>query len=144
MKRLVTLAFVALLCLRCNHQDGSVGPCIHIYEEPVLNVLSVTDRVTNIRIGAVWVTEVLLDTTELDLLALRQGVSTNVSYSDSGLYCIPPFGFGTQRGLYTLSLSADGYRDTVVSLPAAYAVFRGGCPSSNTGGTRVVVKMSPL
>lgn len=144
MKRVLVVLILAIAVSRCDHEEEFTGPCVHVYEEPVLNVLSVTNRATNQRLDAVWVRQVAFEGEDLDLLALRQSVSYRVSYTDSGLYCNPPFGFGTANGHYTLSISADGFRDTVVTVSAAYSIYRGGCPSSNSGGTKFVVQLKPL
>lgn len=143
MRRILALALLALPGLCCESEDTRLGPCIHVYEEPILNVTSVTSSENHHRLPAVWVKAVVFEGEEQDLLRLRKGVSVNVAYSDSGLYCTPPFGFGTERGTYELYIAAEGFEDTVVTVEAGYSVFRGGCPSSNTGGTRFVIRLNP-
>ena len=120
--------------------DGTVGPCIHTYEDPVLHIQSVTNTQTGQSVQALNIVQVLFNGQKQDLHVLT-AVSFNVVVMDSTLLCGLPCGFGTEPGVYTLTATARGCRDTTVSLAASYAAFKGGCPSSNSGGSQYSFRM---
>ena len=114
---------------------GTIGPCVHTYEDPVLHIQSVTNAQTGQSVQALQILQVLLEGQKQDSQILK-AVSFNVTVMDSTLLCGLPCGFGTEAGIYTLTVAARGCRDTTISLPAKYAVLKGGCPSSSSGGTQ--------
>jgi len=130
----VSIVLVLAVLAGCK-ADGTIGPCVHTYEDPVLHIQSVTNAQTGQSVQALEILEVLLDGQKQDPRVLKV-VSFNVVAADSTLLCGLPCGFGTETGIYTLTITAKGCRDTTISLQAQYAVFRGGCPSSNSGGTQ--------
>jgi len=128
----------------CSTPGGNgIGPCVHTYEDPVIHVNQVTDLVKGQAIGAFKVTSALRDTFTVDAIILKGYVAYNAVVFDSVLICNTPCGFGIDEGTYTLSISAPNYRDTTIVVQAKYAVFKGGCPSSNSGGTIVNFQMQP-
>lgn len=138
----LTIILILICVTACNSPNIS-GPCVHTYEDPVIHIDQVTDVVTGTSINAFQITSALIDTFNLDVASLRISVSYNVVVFDSVLICNTPCGFGTSGGIYTLSISAPNYKDTTVVIQANYAVFNGGCPSSNSGGTVFNFQLSP-
>lgn len=120
--------------------NGSVGPCVHTYEDPVLHIQSVTNTRTGQSVQALNIIQVFRNDQKENIQSLLT-VSYNVSTMDSTLLCGLPCGFGTEAGTYKLTIAARGCKDTTISFDAKYAVFKGGCPSSNAGGTRVSFQM---
>jgi hypothetical protein len=138
----------ALLCVSCllfwgcekAKDGGTIGPCVHTYEDPIIHVDSVTNAQNGSLISTFQIREIIKDGNRVQPEYIKI-VSSNVAVYDTMLVCNLPCGFGTDEGVYTLKVSAIGYRDTTVSIKAKYAVFKGGCPSSNSGGTRFSFKM---
>ncbi len=133
----------ALIFSGCAKTDNQVGPCVHTYEDPILHIVSLTNAQSSQTITQFRILEVTKGGYPQDPFLLKASASYNVVIEDTALVCNLPCGFGVEAGTYTLHLSAAGYRDTVVSCTAAYAVFHGGCPSSNSGGTEVGFAMQP-
>ena len=127
----------------CDSIDTVRGPCVHTYEDPIIHIDRVTDIVTGSSIRAFQITSALIDTFDVDLALLKTSAFYNVVLFDSVLICNTPCGFGTSGGTYTLSISAPNYKDTTIVIQAKYAVFNGGCPSSNSGGTVFNFQLSP-
>jgi hypothetical protein len=135
---------LAFLLVSCDETvDRRVGPCVHVYEEPILHIESVRNAQTGAHIASVVLSEVRVDSVRQNPLLLLAG-SSRMAVLDSVLIGNPPCAFGTQPGLYSFKVSASGFRDTVVTYSASYLTNRGGCPSSSTGGSRVRIDMQPL
>jgi hypothetical protein len=137
--------FIVVLCLlfwNCEKvKDGdTIGPCVHTYEDPVIHIDSVTNAQNGSLISTFQILEIIKDGYR-EQPAYMKIVSNNVAVYDTMLVCSLPCSFGTDEGKYSLKVSAVGYRDTTVSVNAKYAVFKSGCPSSNSGGTRFSFKM---
>lgn len=136
-------SIILMLTLLVGCKVGeTLGPCLHTYEDPVLHIQSVTNAQTGQSVQALDIVQVLLNGQKQDLHFVT-AVSFNVVVMDSTLLCGLPCGFGTEPGVYTLTVAARGCRDTTVSLAASYAVFKGGCPSSNSGGSQYSFQMEP-
>jgi len=143
MRYLPSFLLAAIFLLSaCDSGDPGVGPCVHIYEEPVLNITSVTDEDTSAEIAQVQIYDVFVDEVARGTEDLTAMVSENITVEGATLLCTLPCGFGTEEGLYTFSVNAEGYQETMVSQRAEYATFEGGCPSYNTDGTRFSFSMS--
>lgn len=141
MKRNALMILLSVAVWSCDKsKDGTIGPCVHTYEDPVLHVESVTDAQNGQRVFAFRILEVTRNGVKQQPIFLKI-VSYNVVVYDTTLVCNVPCGFGTDEGAYTLRVSASGYRDTTISVNAKYAVFKGGCPSSNSGGTKFSFQM---
>ncbi len=139
------ISFCILLLLSGIVRPGckpneNVGPCSHTYEDPVLHIQSVINAQTGRSVQALNILQVFRNGQQETSLSLLS-VSYNVTMIDSTLLCGLPCGFGTQAGTYSLAVAAKGCRDTTITFEANYAVFRGGCPSSNSGGTKVSFQM---
>jgi hypothetical protein len=120
--------------------NENVGPCVHIYEDPVLHIQSVTNVQTGQSVQALNIIQVFRNGQKENIQPLL-AVSYNVTTIDSTLLCGLPCGFGTEAGTYRLTVAARGCKDTTISFVANYAVFKGGCPSSSSGGTKVSFQM---
>lgn len=124
-------------------EQGGIGPCVHIYKEPILHITSITNMITGEPVSAFTITDVRVDGRTQNLFHLRS-LSYGVVWYDSILFANVPCGFGTDEGVYHVTISATGFRDTVIQAAARYAVFQGGCPSSNSGGTRISFVLQPI
>lgn len=113
-----------------------MGPCVHIYEDPVLTIQSVTSNETGDAISPIFIHELKLDSMGMDILFMMSGITKNLTFSDSLVTCTVPCGFGTEEGVYELTISAEGYNDSTVSTQAKYRNSKGGCPSSSSGSAR--------
>lgn len=131
---------IALTSISGCKKEGTVGPCEHTYKDPVIHIESVRDRQSNQQIQTFKVLQAVRDGNKEHPYFLKI-VSYNVVTDDTALVCNSPCGFGTSEGTYALKVSASGYRDTTVVVTARYAVFNGGCPSSNSGGTSFSFQM---
>lgn len=144
MKRNVVVILLSFALWSCEKpKDATVGPCVHTYEDPVLHVESVTNAQNNQLVPAIRILEVTRNGIRQQPGYLRI-ISYNAVAFDTTLVCNVPCGFGTDEGAYTLRVSAPGYRDTVIAVNGKYAVFKGGCPSSNSGGTKFSFQMQAL
>lgn len=110
---------------------------MHIYDEPILIIESITDEVNGHTISQAYIYNIKIDGTKRDLVFLTGEVSNNISVEDSVIVCSVPCGFGTEGGEYQFSVSADGYEDTTITRDAKYGESQGGCPSKSSGGTRI-------
>lgn len=129
IRRVVQQVFLFAL-IGCSEADNGtgIGPCVHNYEEPILHVQSVTNAQTGAQIEAIILSDVRIDSTKTDLRFLIIE-SNRIAMLDSSLVGNPPCSFGIQEGKYSFSVSASGYRDTLIIADAAYSIFEGGCPS---------------
>lgn len=142
MKAFVFISLLVLALPGCTDlkDGGGVGPCVHVYEEPILNVVSVTNSASGQQILAFQIVNATLDGRKLDPFQLKIE-SYNVAAYDSLLVCNVPCGFGVGDGTYALRVRAPGYRDTTLNVTASYAINKGGCPSSSSGGTRFTFQL---
>ena len=144
MNRNVFTVLLSLALWGCDKtKDGSTGPCLHTYEDPVIHIDSVINAQTGQQILAFKILNVTRDGYKEQPFLLKI-ISYNVVLYDSALVCNTPCGFGTGEGSYALWVSASGYRDTTISVKAKYAIFKGGCPSSNSGGTQFSFRLQPM
>lgn len=142
MKAHIIIVISIYVLAACNSPNIS-GPCVHTVEDPIIHIDQVTDAKTGSNIREFRITSVLRDTFNVDMLQLKNSVSYNVVLFDNVLFCNTPCGFGSNRGTYSLAISAPNYKDTTIVIQAKYAVFNGGCPSSNSGGTVFNFQLSP-
>ena len=120
----------------CNRIIDPIGPCVHTYEEPVLNILSISgDESTAITQANIY--SISIDGNHRDPSFLIMESSNNVTISDTTLICTVPCGFGTASGQYQFTIVSEGYEPKSITVNADYEVFKGGCPSSNSKGTRI-------
>jgi hypothetical protein len=146
MKRIVSPVFgLALLLLftQDSCSDNRVGPCVHIYEEPILHIEWVRNAQTGNYLRTVVLSGITIDSLRRDPFSLLTE-SRGVVAVDSTLVGNPPCAFGVQPGRYSFRVSADGYRDTVVVCFPAYSINKGGCPSSSNGGLRISITLQPI
>lgn len=122
--------------------DGtSVGPCVHVYREALLQIVAVQDVQDNTALANVVVRQVRIDGREQDVRFLVAGPSYGVDLEGGSLVCRVPCGFGTQEGNYIITVSAPGYPPQERGYEARYRVFHGGCPSYNDGGLRITLRL---
>ena len=148
MKRIVSPVFVlALLVLftqsSCNDSDNRVGPCVHIYEEPILHIEWVRNAQTGNYLRTIVLSEITIDSIRQDPFFLLPE-SRGVAAVESTLVGNPPCAFGVQPGKYSFRVSAAGYRDSVVVCFPTYSINNGGCPSSSNGGLRINIALQPI
>jgi hypothetical protein len=133
------LTFLQLSC----KPDGGIGPCVHIYEEPILHIEWARNSSTGSYLRTIVLSDIMIDSTKQDPFWLVTE-SRNVAVLDSTLVCNPPCAFGTQPGRYLLRVSGNGVRDTVIVCDPSYKINNGGCPSSSNGGLRITIDLRSL
>jgi hypothetical protein len=138
--RLLTfyLAFAQVSCI--TDGGGTIGPCVHTNEEPILHIEWARNAKTGEYLRTVVLTEMAIDSFAQDPFWFLPD-SRGVAVADSSLICNPPCAFGNTTGKYTFTVSAPGCRDTIVTCYPRYAINRGGCPSSSTGGLRLTLML---
>ena len=117
--------------------------CFHSYLEPILLIDSVTVAGSSEQVGSVSLNGIAIDGKPADL-TLTTVVSKNIERDGQVLKCTTPCGVGSTQGTYVFGVSAPGFKPLEVSVSAKYAVFTGGCPSSNTGGVRVALTLERM
>jgi len=138
-----SLLLVGLIGCDGAGNEGGIGPCVHIYDEPIFHIQSVTDGQTGTQIETIVLSNIGIDSTKPDLRFLIIE-SNRIAMLDSFLVGNPPCSFGTESGLYSFLVSATGYRDTLITTDASYSVFEGGCPSKSSGGLRISITLQPM
>ena len=129
--------------LGCNDDDGGVGPCIHEYCDPILQITHVRDAQTHEALGVVILTEFSLGGTPVAVSTLIQQFADNVELQGDSLLCVPPCGFGTESGRYEFTAEAPGYTAKLVLLNVEYEESHGGCPSYSSGGRETEIELEP-
>lgn len=137
MKRLLTVSILIFIFAGC--EPGTMGPCVHIYEDPVLTISSVTAGKNGESISQITITDVQVDGAAQSPDQLTGEVSENISVDDSAIVCTVPCGFGTLEGSYEFTVSADGYRDSEAMTQASYSTNEGGCPSRSADGSAIEI-----
>ena len=130
------LAF-AFMMTSCKPEGSTVGPCVHIYEEPILTIESVTSAGTGVEISSVSIFEVMIDSISVTPAELTHEISENVTLKDSAIVCYVPCAFGTQAGFYQFSVSAQGHQESSLNTTAEYKTSEGGCPSRSDDGEKI-------
>jgi len=120
-----------------------VGPCVVLYEEPILLITSARDSASSASIPEITLTEIKVNGALLDLRVLG-AVTPSARVVGSSIQCTVPCGFATTEGAYSAILTASGYQSSVLSVAAQYQSSIGGCPSTFGGGKRVGVSLQPL
>ncbi|HOV98657.1 MAG TPA: hypothetical protein PK595_03680 [Bacteroidota bacterium] len=133
---------IAVFQLSCEGDGGGVGPCIHIYEEPILHIESARDIQSGVYLKTIVLSNITIDSIPLDPFFLIPE-SRYVAALESVLVCNLPCAFGTQPGQYNFKVSANGYRDTIITCYPDYTIYKGGCPSSSNGGLRINIDLRP-
>ena len=147
-KHILLLSFILIACDQLK-EDNQIGPCVHTYEDPVLHIKSVKNRNTGTDISKIQIHSLKKDGSPINIdstssvYLIQASNGYNVTIRDSTLVCSIPCGFGFDEGSYQFVVATDGYRDTIISVNAKYAVSKGGCPSSNSGGSQINIQLQP-
>ncbi len=123
--------------------QSNIGPCVHNYKDPILTIQSVNSAENGDEINSVRISEIKIDNVSRRLSSFDDDISNNISVDDSLLICTISCGFGIEAGIYEISFSADGYRDSTISTTAKYNKSKGGCPSSSSDGTKISFSLNP-
>ena len=99
----------------CGEED-IVGPCVHIYREPIFHVASVVETGTQDNIDEVVIWNVRIDGIEYSP-SLLDGESENVVIQDSLLICTVPFAFGTTAGDWQFQVTASSFVEATFDFP---------------------------
>ncbi|MBQ0932147.1 hypothetical protein KAK07_09920 [Ideonella sp. 4Y16] len=145
MRTRTALLAVALLALQAcggGGREPTDGGCLNLYLEPIVLLDRVSVEGETGTISRVVIADVQLDGQPVSLQQIA--VSSGIEETAQGLVCNLPCGLGNTEGTYTLQLTASGFAPRAVTVTARYAVFQGGCPSSNDGGTHVSAVMKRL
>lgn len=124
-----------IFLISCDLQG--VGPCVHIYEEPILSIVSVSDEDHGNEISQITISDIYIDDEIQNPLQLVDQTSTNVAVEDSLIICSVPCGFSTREGNYQFTVYAEGYNEATISAEANYGTSEGGCPSTSSDGTTI-------
>jgi hypothetical protein len=118
-----------------------VGPCVHEYREPVLNIVSAASS-NGTPIGHLTLTNVQVNGHAPGPGAFQDAV--NAVLTNGKIECDVPCGFGTEEGLWQFTAEAEGYQPEEIAVETEYAVFVGGCPSYNDAGTELAIELDPV
>jgi hypothetical protein len=135
MKKILPYLFIMFCIIACEPQN--IGPCVHIYEEPILTIESISGGVDGNEISQAYIYNIKIDSAKRDPVLITGEASKNISVEDSVIVCSVPCGFGTEDGEYQFSVTADGYPDTTITSNAKYGKSKGGCPSSSSEGIKI-------
>jgi len=136
------LGIAALAAWAGCENDETVGPCYHLYKEPLINVTAATSSANGDAIPTVALTGFERDGTPITTADLIIG-SYFVEPRGDTLLCHLPCGFGRIAGDYSFVAGAAGFQDKTLTLQAQYQIFQGGCPSFNDGGMDIVIELTP-
>ena len=118
------------------------GPCHHTFHDPVLVVTGVRDPNGN-PVSRITISDLaFLGRPVTDFRVLLLLPSFNVRQVGNDIECSVECGFGVEEGEYRFTATA-ATGATTVRVQARYRDFDGGCPSSNSGSTRITVQLSP-
>jgi hypothetical protein len=121
------------------------------YDEPVLQIESVTNRVTGSVIKNITLQDFFVKNrpTKASYFfghspSLEQNIMLNEK--DNNILCSLPSGLGFEMGQHTFRMSSPGFRDTVITINTTFATisFLGGLGNYRySGGTKVRLTMTP-
>jgi hypothetical protein len=123
--------------MSCSPRENYVGPCVHMFGDPILTIESVSSTENGAPISTINLFDIKIDNVSRNPLFLAQEMSENITVVDSVLNCTIPCGFGTEDGTYQFTVSAEGFSDSTFTILSEYNTFVGGCPSSSSDGTRM-------
>jgi len=134
--KFIIVIFFTFIILSCN-EDNGIGPCVHTYKEPILNVTSLRDTANYNHPRFIILRELKINgSKEYGAYPLME--SYGIVGNDSIYYCNIPFGFGVEEGKYEFIIEGEGFQPKQITIEnVSYSVFDGGCPSYNDGGKRV-------
>ena len=142
MRRLVRLVAIGTTACIAGCDAETNGPCVHTYDDPLIHITRATDAATGAAIPTVWLSAFTLGGMVTGPQPLLAGSPAfGVTPEGQVLRCDPGCGFGTSEGVYRFSAAAPGYLTATVEVNARYSRFDGGCPSSNSGSTRLDVRL---
>jgi len=141
MTKFFQCSFVFLMISSCEPPGSGLGPCVHIFEEPILTIQSVNSAETGNSLSTIVLFEVTIDGIGRDATYLTQEMSENITIEDSVLICSIPCGFGTLEGIYQFSVKSEGFKDTLITENATYNKSEGGCPSSSSEGSKITFSL---
>ena len=122
-----------------DNKDDLVGPCVHEYKEPVLNIVSVYDSINSASISFLTIKELKING-HLQNTSIILSNSYSVVANDSVYYCNVPFGLGSEEGTYEFIVEVGGQLQRNIRIENVnYSIFKGGCPSYNDGGKRTQI-----
>jgi hypothetical protein len=129
--RIALVMILTLLLAGCGVVgDDLAGPCLHVYQEPIITLAS--DDATYVQIS-----DITIDgRTPPDPTRVIGGPAVGVSEVAGvpGFRCDLPCGFGTDSGEWVFVVTSADHADLEVQREVDYAEFEGGCPSANDGG----------
>jgi hypothetical protein len=138
ISRLILIFIFVIISFNCK--PNTVGPCEHIFKEPILHIESVANSNGSGYVQTIILSKIMLDTINTDPRWLTP-ISKNVVFLDSTLICNLPCSFGYEQHRYSFTVSAKGYYDTTIVCYPNYSINKGGCPSSSDGGLRIRFSM---
>lgn len=146
--RLLLLFTTLVMLSSCGGSSGeeeTMGPCVHNYYEPVLNIDRVIANPANTEIDRVALTEVIHDDQPVELeewcAFQAEELCYGLSFEEQTAVCTLPCGFGNDEGAWRIEVTAEGYQSTTTTLDASYEVSEGGCPSYNDEGSRFELEL---
>lgn len=118
------------------------GGCEHTYRDPVLEITHAFDAATGRRVALVYLTGLSVQDQSFPITYLLASSRGATAKGDT-LICAIPCAFGTAEGRYAFTVSADGHVTQARTVQARFGDFHGGCPSWNSGSTKLLVRLSP-
>lgn len=142
----VLLGVFMLLITGCDTVDSPrQGTCEVIAEDPLLRITEARDEASGERIPQLLITDVIRNGSQIPPRSLS--IADGATLVDStSLRCDVPCGLGRVEGRYVLTVQAEGYASTDVSLgQVEYAEReeRGPCPAITFRGSEEVTVFLP-
>lgn len=142
----IATAAIAVLFLACRVSEESlIGPCVVMYRDPLITIERARDAVIGAAIPRLFVSDVSWGDRQPGVAFLLAGgaEARNAVMEEGRLRCDVSCGFGSSSGTYRLTFQAPGFRDTTLTLAAAYSGGGGNCPAILSNGVRVTLDMQP-
>lgn len=138
---LLALALAMSACGGDDSEESVAGPCVHLYQDEVLQLESASGRDTGAVIPELRLRDFSVDGAALSIDEVIAQRSSSVQRDGDVLRCVLPCGFGVQEGEWTFAARAEGYAWTGQVVEARYAVTVGGCPSYSDEGTEASIQL---
>lgn len=138
----IILIIIVIFCFLSCHEENGIGPCVHTYKEPILNITSISDTVNYNHPRFIILRELKINgSKQFGSNPLLESYA--IVADDSIFYCNIPFGFGVEEGKYEFIIEAEDFQPKQITIEnVSYSVFDGGCPSFNDGGKRIELNIN--
>ena len=127
-----------------DYEEEMAGTCDIVFREPVIHLDAAYGQQSGAVIGDIVMTDLTVNDRALNEfnVGFLADDGVNVSAEGNTLYCTLPCQFGVEEGIWTFTVTADGYLPTGQNLEAAYGSFDGGCPAYYDEGSHFELRLN--